>query len=150
MCCKPSWAQPTIAATWSARPEIDVIQLPFGVLDRAAATSVLGADIGDDTRQIWARGVLGGGVLAAAMRDRGAIDDHPKRQAVLDLMRVADDAGMQLDELAVRWVRGHGDVHTMLVGMSSPAHLRRIVELGALDPLPADVDAAVDRIEVAP
>ncbi len=137
------------AIAWSAVPEIDVVQLPFGVLDPEAASSLFGSERISPDRQFWVRGVLGGGVLAAAMGDPAQIHTHPKRQLVLDLIAIADSAGMQLDELAVRWVGGHQDVDTMLVGISSPAHLARIVELGDLPPLPTDVADAVDRTTVA-
>lgn len=135
------------AAAWSACPEIDVVQLPFGVLDPEAA-----AILGDDraampNRRFWVRGVLGGGILAAAMRDPAEIDEHPKRRLVLDLIDIADGAGMRLDELAVRWVRSHDDVDAMLVGISSPEHIRRTVALSELAPLPADVIAAVDSAQ---
>jgi len=137
------------AIEWADVPEVDIVQLPFGVLDPEAASAVLeGGPPGAAAIEFWVRGVLGGGVLAAAMRDPHEVAEHPKRQMVLDLLDVGHEAGMQLDELAVRWVRGHDGVNSMLVGMSSADHLRRIVELGDRPPLPPDVAAAVAAVQV--
>lgn len=137
------------AIEWSGVPDVDVVQLPFGVLDPEAASAVLNRDVGGrNSLDFWVRGVLGGGVLAAAMRDPREISEDPKQQVVLDLLEVAREAGMRLDELAVRWVSGHEEVNAMLVGMSSTDHLRRIVDLANRPPLPHDVVAAVDAAQV--
>ena len=135
------------AVEWIGVPEIDVIQLPFGVLDPEAASAVLDVGRGaTDPADFWVRGVLGGGVLAAAMRDPDALSDHPKGRLVLGLLDIARRSGMQLDELAVRWVSGYEGIDSMLVGMSSVDHLRRIVELSTGPPLTDDVVAAVSAL----
>ncbi len=131
------------AREWVGAANLDVIQLPFGVLDPEASREVFeSARIGDV--QIWARGVLGGGVLAAAMNDIDSVSTHPKSTLIRAFADIATQAGMGIDELAVRWVRRHSHVSTMLVGMSSRDHLRRNVALSELPALPDDVAAAID------
>ena len=87
--------------------------------------------------------MLGGGVLSAAVRDLDSVATHPKYDMIAAVLGIAREAGMGVDELAVRWVRRHDDVSTMLVGISSIEHLHRDVRLASLPPLPDDVAAAV-------
>ena len=124
------------ASMWADDRRVDVIQLPFGVLDpdpgaRWNETSA------SERPEAWIRGVLGGGVLATAMRDGiAAIDHHHKQPLVQRLMGVAQASGVDLDELALRWAVGHGWASAMIIGISDPTHLRRNLELvgrGALD-----------------
>jgi D-threo-aldose 1-dehydrogenase len=133
------------AAAWTGAKGLDVLQLPFGLLDPQATT-----DVFDSARssgnEIWARGVYGGGLLAAASRDLNSVVGHPKYDVIAAVLRIAQEAGMGVDELAVRWVLGHPDVATMLVGVSSIEHLHRNVTLADLPPLPDDVCAALTAV----
>jgi aryl-alcohol dehydrogenase-like predicted oxidoreductase len=133
---------PAAAVAWT--PHVSVLQLPFGVLDTGTAPIV--DDAADRSVQVWARGVLGGGVLSAAMRDPGSVATHPKAPLIGALAALAGEAGIDLDELAIRWLRAQPGVDTMLIGVSSIEHLRRNVALARTDPLPADVRAAVDAV----
>jgi aryl-alcohol dehydrogenase-like predicted oxidoreductase len=134
------------AAAWAPIDDVAVLQVPFGVLDPEAAADVFpaieGRDEGRDV-EIWARGVLGGGVMAAAIADPGAIADHPKRPLVASLQEVASRHGIGLDELAVGFARTFTPISTVLLGMSTPEHLRRNLELVAREPLDPDVLADV-------
>ena len=51
-------------------PGISVVQVPFGMLDPEAATTTLPL-AREHGREVWARGVFGGGLLALADRDSG-------------------------------------------------------------------------------
>ena len=133
------------AAAWTAAKDVDVLQLPFGLLDPQAATYVFDSARSSD-EEIWVRGVLGGGLLSAASGDLDSVADHPKRDLIVAALRIAREAGMGVDELAVRWVLRHPDVSTMLVGISSIEHLRRNLTLADLPPLPDDVCAEVTAV----
>jgi aryl-alcohol dehydrogenase-like predicted oxidoreductase len=126
------------AAAWLSVDGIDVVQVPFGVLDPEAAHDVLPL-----ARQrgveVWARGVLGGGLLAAATRGEPAATDEPKGPAILALRRLAEETGVGVVALAVGFVRAHQDVSTVLLGTSSLEHLERNLELMAAPPLSDDV-----------
>ena len=117
------------------------MQIPFGVLDPEAADELFPLLAARPT-DVWARGVLGGGLLALAERDPGRRRPATRRRRPsTPCARIADDTGLGLDQLAVGFVRSCRDVSTMLVGISSRAHLRRNVDLMAAAPLDDDVVA---------
>lgn len=132
------------ATAWADVSGTDVLQLPFGLLDPQPGgrlREMIGRPI-----EIWARGVLGGGVLSAAMRDPASVRDHPKSPTIEALLRLAGEVGSPIDELAVRWVLGRSDVDVTLLGMSSPDHLARNLALVRGGPLS---DELADRITAA-
>ena len=137
------------ATNWAAVPQVKVVQLPFGLLDPGAATVAF--PIADEHHvEFWARGVLGGGILAMAMADRASVAEHPKAALVGRILDLAGEAGIGADEMAVRWVVGHPGVSVTLLGMSSPSHLRRNLQIAALPPLPPDLRARLDALVTAP
>ena len=134
------------ADAWIDVPGISVIQLPFGIVDpQAASTTFLLAR--EHGTELWARAVLGGGLLRLADRDPAAMAIHPKSNQVDALRRIAADAGLDQYQLAFGFVRAHAsDVSTVLVGSTSVAHLRRDAELLARPPLDEDVLRAVRAV----
>ena len=134
-----------VAEHWVGTRGVDVVQLPYGVLDPEAGASVLPAarDRGVD---VWARGVLGGGVLAAAIARSDSVAGHEKVSLIEGLVRVSTESGIELDELAIRWVTGHPSIATTLLGMTSPEHLHRNLAIARLQPLPQDVLAAIEAL----
>ncbi len=130
------------AVEWLAVPAVSCVQIPFGVLDPEAADDLF-PSLDARPTDVWARGVLGGGLLALAERDPSAVATDPKAPNIDALRVVAVDTGLGLDQLAVGFVRSYDEVTTMLVGISSPEHLRRNVELMAAGPLDDDV---IDRL----
>ncbi len=132
------------AQDWLDVPEIGLVFVAYGLLDPEAATSIFPRAVADG-RLVWARGVLGGGVLAAAERDPAQIAGHWKYPAIVELQALASEAGMGLDELAVGWARRDPAIDTIVLGMGSTGHLDRNVELFARDPLDDDLVARVDH-----
>lgn len=133
------------AVAWSSVPRVAVVQAPMGVLDAANVARVVDA-ASPHAVDVWARGVLGGGVLAAAMRRPEALTGEPKAPLIRELTAIAEQAGIGLDELALRWIASVGGVAVTLIGMSSDVHLRRNLEIlakPALDP------ATMSRIAAA-
>ena len=72
--------------------------------------------------------------------------DHPKHGLVAALIGTAQEAGMGVDELAVRWVHRHPEVAMTLIGISSTEHLRRNVALAGLPPLPDEIAAEIAAV----
>jgi aryl-alcohol dehydrogenase-like predicted oxidoreductase len=66
--------------------------------------------------------------------------------AVRRLSEVADQAGVPLAELSLRWLLGSPDVGALLLGGSKVAQLQQNVAAAAAGPLPADVVAACDEV----
>ncbi len=133
------------ARDWCADGSIEVIQVAYGLLDSEANDRVLPL-ARKRSIDVWARGVLGGGVLNTLMLDPEAVADHPKRAMLRELVEVGAQAGLQPDELAIRWVTSSDHVATMLLGMSSETHLDRNLELAHRSPLDSDVVAAIDAV----
>lgn len=136
------------AVAWIADPRVSVVQAPMGVLDAGNVATVVGQASAHGV-DVWARGVLGGGVLATALRNPAALADDPKRELIGELMAIAGQAGIGLDELALRWIATVGGIAVTLIGMSSGDHLRRNLDIIGRPPLDAStmalVNAAVTR-----
>lgn len=133
-----------VRATMPAR-DLQVVQMPFGLLDREPLDGLFG-DVAGAGRQIWVRGILGGGLLAQAMSDPDAVASHPKASMIRGFGEVARRWDMPLDELAVRWVCTVAPADVVLFGISSPSHLGRNLALADADPLPAELCAEVAAI----
>lgn len=116
------------AAAWLAVPAVDALQVPFGVLDPQAADQLF-PRLAHRPTDVWARGVLGGGLLAAATRDPQVVADDPRASAIEELRHLAAATGLGLDELAIAFVRSFPEVSTILVGIGSDEHLRRNASL---------------------
>ena len=116
------------AAPWLDVPEVDGLQVPFGVLDPQAA-DLLFPRVASRPLDVWARGVLGGGLLADAMRDPEHMANDPRGRMIEQLRDLATAAGLGLDALAIAFVRSFAEVSTILVGISSSEHLRRNVSM---------------------
>jgi 1-deoxyxylulose-5-phosphate synthase len=129
-----------VAAAVVATPGVEVVQLPFGVLDPEAAEAVF--PIAGSEVEIWARGVLGGGLLKAAF-EGPAVRADPKWPRLSALLGLSRREGLAIDELAVGFVRAHGEVSTLLLGMTRREHLRRNLELMESPPLDAGLVAEI-------
>jgi aryl-alcohol dehydrogenase-like predicted oxidoreductase len=134
-----------VAVEWLAVPELAAVQVPFGVLDPEAADDLFPL-LATRPTDVWVRGVLAGGLLPIAARDPAAVAADPKAPLIAALRRLADDAGLGLDELAVGFVRSYESVSTMLVGISSSDHLHRNIDLMAATPLDDDLVARLRAI----
>ena len=133
------------AQQWIGVRGAAVVQLPFGVLDPEAADIAL-PDAARRSTEVWARGVLGGGLLAAAVRDPAAVADDPKGPLIERLRVLAASADIDLFRLATGYVRAFDEVSTMLVGIGSSSHLHRNIELLAAPPLDADLLTALNAV----
>jgi aryl-alcohol dehydrogenase-like predicted oxidoreductase len=116
------------ARDWLSVPGLAVVQLPFGVLDPEAADDVF-APAARGGVDVWARGVLGGGLIGRAQRDPSAVADDPKAPVLVALREVAARTGRAIDDLAVAFVRSFAAVSTVLFGISTSDHLHRDIAL---------------------
>ncbi len=133
------------AAAWLAVDDVEVVQLPFGLLDPEAASDVFPGAAGRGV-EIWARGVLGGGLLGEAMRGSPTIASDPKWPLIERLQALAAEHGIGLDRLAVGYAQSFPELAAMLVGISTPDHLRRALDLATAGPLEPELLAAVGAI----
>ena len=129
------------AAEWSDVPGLDVVQLPVGVLDAYAVETAI--EVSGRGREVWARGVFAGGVLAAAQRDPTLVQRDRKGPLISGLLAVAARHDISIFALALGFVRSIPGISTVLLGMSTPEHLRRNLELFAAPELPPELLAEV-------
>ncbi|MDH6630113.1 aryl-alcohol dehydrogenase-like predicted oxidoreductase [Streptomyces sp. LBL] len=66
--------------------------------------------------------------------------------AVAELSRVAEGAGIPLAELALRWLLDRASTDALLLGGSQTGHLHANLVAAQAGPLPADVTAACDEV----
>jgi aryl-alcohol dehydrogenase-like predicted oxidoreductase len=135
------WVPGVSTPSETVRP-IDVLQVPFGPLDPDAATVLL-TDARRCGVEIWARGLFGGGVMAAEVAGSTTIDaaDTSRLRA---LRAIADELDLDLFELAISFVRSFSDVSVVMLGMSSERHLERNLDMiRSANPLPLEV---VERV----
>jgi aryl-alcohol dehydrogenase-like predicted oxidoreductase len=66
--------------------------------------------------------------------------------AITDLKKIADEAGMPTAELALRWVIGRPVIDAVLIGGSRPQNIRANITALANGPLPVDLTDAVNAI----
>ncbi|CAM9842250.1 unnamed protein product, partial [Phaeothamnion confervicola] len=107
-----------VADSWVGVGGLATIQLPFGVLDPQAATGAIAVahqrDVG-----IIARGVLGGGILARAVRGQPTGLDAVRHGHVERLQQLAAASGVDLLQLAMWYGRVRADPDVVLIGMSN-------------------------------
>jgi aryl-alcohol dehydrogenase-like predicted oxidoreductase len=128
------------ARRWLDVERLDVLQLPFGVLDPAGA-DVLDA-LSDRPTAAWVRGVLGGGVLAAAAKSDPMAQRDAKWPLIQELLDIARTSGTDVLGLATGFVRSNPNVDTVLLGMSTVNHVQRNLALFDAPPLaPETLDA---------
>jgi aryl-alcohol dehydrogenase-like predicted oxidoreductase len=138
------------ADAWIGVCGISAVQVPFGVLDPEAATTTLPLARRHHC-EVWARGILGGGLLGLADRDPASIHDHPKWPLVQSLRRIATDSGLDPYQLAFGFLRAHADdVSTLLVGSTSLEHLRDNLESVEAPPLGDELLCALSELTSPP
>jgi aryl-alcohol dehydrogenase-like predicted oxidoreductase len=121
-------------AAWLPVDGVDVLQLPFGVLDPEARDGVLPTAV-QRSVEVWARGVLGGGVLKAAAEGHAAVRQDPNWPRIERIAELSRRTGIDVMALALGFVRAHAGVSTALTGISTRDHLLRNLELMAAPPL---------------
>ncbi|MGW0789747.1 aldo/keto reductase [Streptomyces sp. NPDC002911] len=94
-----------------------------------------------------ATGRFGDSKLASMYKQR--YWDERLFAAVSDLARIAEDAGIPLTELALRWLMDRPSTHALLLGGSRTEHLLANIAAVAAGPLPADVTLACDETGAA-
>lgn len=149
------------AATSTARyPLVEVAQQPYNLLSRNLEREYV-----DFARHAGVATVaynpLAGGLLTGKHRgartpgDSGRFASKMYRErywrdeqlaAVDALWEVAAAAGMDLLQLALRWLLGRDTTSVVLLGASRYDHLEQNLRAAAEEPLPADVLAACDRV----
>lgn len=113
------------ASPWIDSRQLQVIQLPFGVLQSDARDDLLPA-AAEKGKLVVARSILGGGVLRPGPVDVGGRPTDG-RYVRSQLEQLARDADTSVAQLAMWYVRARDDVGIALVGMRLSPHLDEAV-----------------------
>lgn len=74
--------------------------------------------------------------------------DAPFHRAYFACVDLADEAGMDLSELALRWMLGETRLHALVFGFRDPAEIAANVRAAAMPALPEDLRQRVDAIGI--
>ncbi|MFI7107151.1 aldo/keto reductase [Nonomuraea sp. NPDC050227] len=121
----------------------DVFLLPYSALDRSHE-GLVGAAAASGAGTI-ARGAVARSLApppeAVPEPVRRPLAQRHARLAAARLEELAD--GAPVTELLLRFILGHPELHSVIVGSARPEHLRANVAAARKGPLPPDVEAAV-------
>ncbi len=127
-------------------PSITSLQLPFSVIDQAAAVTVLpaarAAGTGVISRSCFAAGLLVGSRSEAELKAQ-----TPDWEAIIAFRATAERLGRSRRELALQFSLGTPGISVTIIGMSTPAHLADIVTEAAAPALTDDERAALIAVD---
>lgn len=90
------------------------------------------------------------GILAASREkwrsEPPAWMDEKFKHAYLGCVALAEQAGITLSELTIRWILAEPRKHAILFGFRAPEEIRANVEAVGKGPLPPDLEAEVDKL----
>jgi L-galactose dehydrogenase/L-glyceraldehyde 3-phosphate reductase len=159
--------QPKAMRTVIQSGAFDTIQIPFNILNPSAGMLLpAGFDETNYGNVIESCTEQNMGVFAIRVYAGGALLGHPPsghtyKTKFFPLDLYERDVGrarslqdmlpgtLSLQEAGLRYVLGHADVTSAIVGLSEPAHIREAVDGLNRGPLPGDVLAAVGRFHEA-
>ena len=123
----------------------DALQIAYSALDRRPERRVLPAAAAADVG-IVARSIL----LKGALTTRSKLLPEalaPIQRAAEEMMRIPSEEG--LPELSYRYVLGHTQVHTALVGTADASELDAAVRYAARGPLSSGTRALLQQVSIS-
>lgn len=103
-------------------PELDVIQLPFNVLDRSARKIELLKKAKSQNKRVYARSVFLQGLFFMDPV-RLPVKLRPLSEPLLRVRQLASENGMSLHELCLNYVMHKNYIDRVLIGVDSDRHL---------------------------
>jgi spore coat polysaccharide biosynthesis protein SpsF (cytidylyltransferase family)/aryl-alcohol dehydrogenase-like predicted oxidoreductase len=127
----------------SADPDVELIQLPFNMLDRRWDGCAANSDnLTIHARSVFLQGLLCG-VETARWPQIAGIDFNFLTTTLNAL--VTDLDRRSIADLAIAFVRGHSWIHSLVIGMETLAQLKQNLDLFAAPPLTEPEIAIVRR-----
>ena len=132
---------------FAAMPQVDLIQLPFNLLDNAGRRGRAISMACAAGKQVHARSVFLQGLFC---KEPARFPDQlqPLRPYVEHLTLMAADAELDIGTMALAYVLSQKDISGVLIGVDSVRQLHQNVA-GVERLLPPDIVAAIDDIRVA-
>jgi aryl-alcohol dehydrogenase-like predicted oxidoreductase len=140
-----SFATPQDCAEIVASGHVEAVQIPTNILDRRYRRQGVFELAQQHRVAIFLRSAYHQGLLV--MREEDMLPELAEVLPVLrELHRLAREAGLGRDELALRYVLGIEGLTCVVVGMETVDQVRQNVRLFAQGPLPAELQRAVDSV----
>lgn len=136
-------------APWLADSMVSFVHVRYGLLDQSTAEHQIAPAYERDA-DVIVHGVLGEGLLTDRLTPDQLRARTPSWAKIVELRRHANELGTTTTQLAIWFVRAHGNISTSLVGLSSIAHVDATVEAFATDLPPADSVASYARLLKCP
>ena len=138
---------PGPAAAFAAAGDFSALQIPGNILDRRHQQSGIFKQAAALRVAVFVRSVYLQGLLLMPENEipRGLRDVIPVRQQLADL---ADQAGMDLTELALRFLLSEEGVTCVLTGVETVEQIQRNLAIFARGPLPHDLLTAIYSTKV--
>lgn len=123
----------------------DVLQMPSSVLDRRFVRVGICEEAAKRGTALFVRSIYLQGLLLMPEEDilTELADVIPVR---CGLRSLAEQAGMTMAELAVRYMLGISGVDSLVVGVDTVGQMRENIELFGRGPLPPDLFKAIDEV----
>lgn len=128
-------------------PQIDVIQLPFNLLDNRSRRGRLISRAKEQNKTIQVRSVFLQGLF---FRDPALLPDllMPLQPLILDIRNISRQYGLSVQELSLRYANAWDDIDEIVIGVDTPEQL--VANVNAMShPLPEEAIRAIDTIRVA-
>lgn len=122
---------------------IDVVQLPFSILDRRLLESGLLRKANERGLIIFARSVFFQGLI---FMDRLPIKLWNAREVIRKLYRLAFLCGMSVNELCLRYVLSINEVSSAVIGVDNIEQLKENIRVASLGPLDKDVLKEIEKL----
>lgn len=133
------------ATPWIGRTPMSVFQIPFGLLDPEAASTVLGAIAGAGAITV-ARGVFGAGLLGDHTPATG--DNAAKTEQIAALRSLAASRSRSMADVALMYVRAHPEIDVIVTGARTADHvaaLQQALRLPLDETLTAELRSLAER-----
>ncbi len=142
------------------------IQVPYNVLNPSAGRDVLSdfteanygnviADCAEQQMGVMAIRVYAGGALANQLPSRHTrqtrffpLDLYERDQQRVERLASRLQGGLDIKEVALRYVLGHPKISSAIIGFSEPGHVQDAVEYLAAGPLASTVIEKLQDVEV--
>ncbi len=124
----------------------DALQVPYSILDQRMSKAVL-TEAEKNNIGIVARSVLLKGALTPAVVH---LSDElmPLKENSAEAAKIAQELGMSLPDLAVRFALSNAKIKVVLVGTNNMNHIQNAVRIATMEPLPTDVLEKLKKLAI--
>lgn len=126
---------------------IEVVQLPFSILDRRLLESGLLKKASERDLVIFARSVFLQGLV---FMDRLPVKLWSAREVIRKLYRLAYICHMSVNELCLRYVLSINEISSVVIGVDSLKQLKENIKVASLGPLDKDILKEIERLSQMP